>query len=121
MKVEILVLLCCAAVSFAAEVQNTLANIEPAQIVDYNESLQPLTRKARLIGGLGGIGGIGGVGIVGGIGIVGGGIKGFGGQGSHTIYSFSYYFVPLVNNNQLQTKFNSVSSFIGKECNLRMC
>lgn len=76
MKVEILVFVCCAvAASFAAEVQNTLANIEPIQIVDTNESLKPLTRKARLIGG---IGGIGGVGIVGGIGIVGGGVKGFG-------------------------------------------
>lgn len=75
MKVEILVFVCCAVAASFAEVQNTLANIEPVQIVDSNESLKPLTRKARLIGG---IGGIGGVGIVGGIGIVGGGVKGFG-------------------------------------------
>lgn len=83
MKVEIVVLVCCLAVSFAAEVQNTLTNIEPVEVVDYNASLKPLNRKARLIGG---IGGIGGVGIVGGIGIVGGGIKGFGGPGANFIF-----------------------------------
>lgn len=75
MKVEIIFLVCAIALSYAAEVPTTLTDIEATNAVQVSDSTRPLTRKARLIGG---IGGIGGVGIVGGIGIVGGGVKGFG-------------------------------------------
>lgn len=69
--------------TFAEEVLNneeSRLNIEP--ISQYNiESQKPIIRKARLIGGLGGVGG--GVGIVGGVGLVGGlaGLGGLGGLG----------------------------------------
>lgn len=75
MKVEIILFVCSIALSYAAEVPTTLTDIETANSVQVSDSTRPLTRKARLIGG---IGGIGGVGIVGGIGIVGGGLKGGG-------------------------------------------
>lgn len=74
MKIEIFVLICCVAVSYADEVRTSLSDIEAANAVQKTDSQEPLTRKARLIG----LGGIGGVGIVGGIGIVGGGVKGLG-------------------------------------------
>lgn len=75
MKVEIILLVCTIALSYAAEAPTTLTDIEAANSVQVSDTTRPLTRKARLIGG---IGGIGGVGIVGGIGIVGGGLKGGG-------------------------------------------
>lgn len=73
MKVEIIFLVCTIALSYAAEVPTTLNDIEAANSVQVIDSSRPLTRKARLIGGIGGIGGIG---IVGGVGIVGGGLGG---------------------------------------------
>lgn len=79
MKVEIIVLICCLAVSYAEESRKTQLEVDAVHGLESTDSIKPLTRKARLIGG---IGGIGGVGIVGGIGIVGGGTKGLGFGGS---------------------------------------
>lgn len=86
MKVEIIVLVCSLALSHAVQTESrtTLDDIESVNGVQSSDSLKPFTRKARLIGGLGGIGGVG---IVGGIGIVGGGVKGLGiGSGSGVKY-----------------------------------
>lgn len=79
MKIEVLVFVCCLAISCMADTRTTLTDIETGNAVENVNSLQPLTRNRRLIG----LGGIGGVGIVGGIGIVGGGIKGFGAPGAN--------------------------------------
>lgn len=78
MKVKVIILLCCVSQSFAADIRNSIVDVQPVNAVENNGSFKPLVRKARLIG----IGGLGGVGIVGGIGIVGGGLNGFGGPGS---------------------------------------
>lgn len=75
MKVEIIFLVCTIALGYAAEAPVTLTDLEADSSVQVIDSAKPLSRKPRLIGGLGGIGGVG---IVGGIGIVGGGVKGFG-------------------------------------------
>lgn len=71
MKVQICFLMCYLAMVIAGEAR-TEQNVAVPQVVasQESESLKPLTRNRRLIGG------IGGVGIVAGIGI--GGIKGFG-------------------------------------------
>ena len=78
MKVEIILLVCSIVLSYAAEAPITLTDLETASTDQVGDSSRPLIRKARLIGG---IGGIGGVGIVGGIGIVKGGGLGLGGFG----------------------------------------
>lgn len=67
MKVKVFVLLCCLVV----QICNSRADTEILKAAEA-EPLKPHTRKARLIGGVGGIA------IVGGIGIVGGGVKGLG-------------------------------------------
>lgn len=88
MKVEVFCLLCCLAYGFAAEIsKNEDISIQPVESSSVNqEVLKPLTRKARLIGGVG-IGGFVAGGVAG-IGI--GGFKGLGGYGGPGIYGPGY-------------------------------
>lgn len=71
MKVHICVLVCCLAVVISEETRNAESVAIPkVEATQESESLKPLTRNRRLIGGIGGIGIVAGIGV--------GGVKGFG-------------------------------------------
>lgn len=72
MKLFVCILACLLSTTFAASED---LKINDAAVLEENSGNQKmLTRKARLIGGLGGLGIVGGVGIVGGLAGLGGGI-----------------------------------------------
>lgn len=71
MKVQICVLVCILAMGIAEETRTEESVVVPqVGATPESESLKPLTRNRRLIGGIGGLGIVAGIGI--------GGVKGFG-------------------------------------------